>query len=241
MKVSLGATESIKVQWSPKVSDQPKMELLSSVTNHSRFTIRDGLIHTDTKFEYQILRGELKQVRIVVPKKYRILDVTADAKIKGWEVKVEAMRQLITLPLLSPKTGKFTVEVHTEANLPEGTFRLFGMKDKKTPFGIHALDALRESGQIVIRHDSELEVSVIKREGLVRIDANEITSSLKNNANLAYKFYNPNAVLSVKTRPVLPKVTVTNTSSVGFLNDELKLNTTLSYLVQPCGSFWFAN
>lgn len=237
LKASLGATESITIQWSPKVSDKPQMELLSSVTNLSQVTIRDNLVYTDTIFQYEILRGELEEIRFVVPAGYRILDVTSDAKVKGWNVKKEDSRQLVTLPLLSPATKSLNVEVHTESDLSEDDFSIFGLKDKDAPSGIHTLDTLRESGQIVVLHDSGLEVSISDRQGLTRIDSSEINKKLKTSAKLAYKYYTSDAELVIKTKPVLPKISVTSSTQATFEEEELKTITRLTYSIQRAGLF----
>ena len=68
IKASLGATGRIAATWHARASAKPQMDLLASVTNLQRVRMADGLIHTDATLEYGILRGELEQVRIAIPK-----------------------------------------------------------------------------------------------------------------------------------------------------------------------------
>ena len=49
------------------------MELLAGVTNLTRVDVRDGQIHTTTSLRYEILRGELNQLRIAVPTGHQIV------------------------------------------------------------------------------------------------------------------------------------------------------------------------
>ena len=104
-KASLGSTSRIAARWYPKASMKPEMDLLTSVTNRTKVTLEDGLVHYDAYLTYDILRGSLTELRVAVPKSHRILDVAADARLKGWQVKQEPSRQLITAELLAPHEG----------------------------------------------------------------------------------------------------------------------------------------
>ena len=62
-KASLGSTPRIASRWRPKATSKPEMELLASVTNLTKVSVEDGLIHTDAILAYEVLRGELAQLR----------------------------------------------------------------------------------------------------------------------------------------------------------------------------------
>jgi hypothetical protein len=101
IKASVGSTEKISVRWHPRVGTKPDMELLASVTNQTLVSVEDGLIHTDAWLTYDVLRGQLEKVKLVVPKGHRILDITSDAKVKEWKAVDEENRQVVTVELLS--------------------------------------------------------------------------------------------------------------------------------------------
>ena len=84
-RANIGATEKITVDWHPKTSLKPAMNLLASVSNQTLVNVEDGLIHTDAWLNFEILRGSMNQCRLVVPQGHRILDVTANARIKNWK------------------------------------------------------------------------------------------------------------------------------------------------------------
>ena len=236
-KASLGSTNRIAARWYPKASMKPEMDLLTSVTNRTKVTLEDGLVHHDAYLTYDILRGTLTELRLAVPKSHRILDVTADARLKGWQVKQEPSRQLVTVELLAPHEGKLNLEVHTEDKQPTEAFDVAGTTDTAVVHGIHALDTVRESGQIAIRQSGDLTLTVVEQQGVTRIDQAELDDRLKGEGVLGFKFYNPKLTLKVQARPIEPRMIVEHAALVAFLDDEIRTESTLSYTVDRAGVF----
>ncbi len=80
-KASLGATNQFEVHWNPRAGSKPVMDLLSSVTNETTVRIEQGLLQTRTVLNYEILRGELRDVSVLVPIDARMMD---DAGNTAW-------------------------------------------------------------------------------------------------------------------------------------------------------------
>lgn len=237
-KVSLGSTSKIAAQWHPRVSERPDMELLAAVTNHSLVSVRDGLIHTDAYLSYDILRGETSQVQIVLPLAHRILGVTSpDAKVRGWNAQAEAKRQLVTIDFLGSIEKKVTLEIHSERPSPEDGFNVAGVEEGGVVHGIHALNAVRESGQVVVTHSPDLSMAVEQQRGVIRIDAGEVAAAVKRPNSLSYKFYSPQFQLKVSTRPVEPRIQVDHRTRLVFTDDELRLKADLDYSIERAGVF----
>src|SRR4029077_2130917 len=72
IKANLGATKKITARWRPRLSTAPVMEVLTSVQNTIDMRIADGLVHTHATLAYQVLRGQVDQLRIGVPLDHRI-------------------------------------------------------------------------------------------------------------------------------------------------------------------------
>lgn len=237
VKVNLGASDKVAVSWVPKVSDKPQMDLLTSVTNHTLVSIQDDLVHTDAYLTYDVLRGSLNQVRIVVPKSHRILDVSADAKMKSWKTEEQDGRQLIVIDLLSELTKALHVEVHTESELGDEPIDLGGIDEDGNAFGVHVLDAVREHGQLVVVHSSDTTLTINDRQGLARIEQAEIAQKIRKTAAIGFKYYSPKYRLVLDVKPVQPKVSVNHTARVEFIDDELRLFTNLVYNIEKTGIF----
>ncbi len=235
-KANLGSTPTITARWRPKATSKPEMDLLASVTNYTRVSVEDGLIHTDAILAYEVLRGEVAQLRVSVPKDHRILDVSAEARLKGWLAKEEDGRQIVTIDMLGGQTGKFNVEIHTERKIPDEPFDVAGSSETAL-VGIHALDVVRESGQIGLFHSADLTLTVEQQQGVVRIDAGELHERLRGERVVSFKYYSPKFVLKASVKPVQPRVLVDQSSQLVFMDDELRLTSTIQYTVERAGLF----
>jgi hypothetical protein len=236
IKASVGSTEKISARWHPRVGTKPDMELLASVTNQTLVTVEDGLVHTDAWLTYEILRGQLEKVRIVVPKGQRILDITSEAKVKEWKAVDEENRQVVTVELLSRLDGKVTLEVHTERAAPVEAFEVAGQQGT-TAFGIHALDVIRESGTVAVKQGSDLTLTVEEQTGLLRIDESEVDAKLKRPGALYFKFYSPAFQLKLLAKPVEPRLIVDHASQLVFRDDQLRLRSVAGYTIDRAGVF----
>ncbi|MBX3440584.1 MAG: hypothetical protein KF861_24045, partial [Planctomycetaceae bacterium] len=236
---NLGATGHIAAAWRPRATVKPEMQLLASVTNRQRHHFGDGLIHTDAWLTYDVLRGELSQLQIVVPPGHRILDVTATTKVQGWQTDEHGDRQVVTVDLLHPVRDQVTVELHTERKLGEQSVVVGGQRGDGggAVAGIHALGIVRESGQIAVSHGSELSLRVTEQSGLVRIVPDEVAKEIRQPEALAYKFYSPEFTLAVAVSDVTPRISAVQQARVVIGDDELEVVSDLSYTIDRVGVF----
>ena len=236
IKASVGSTERISVRWHPRVGTKPEMELLASVTNLAQVTVGDGLVHTDVWLTYEVLRGQLDKLRLVVPKGHRVLDITSDAKVKEWNAVEEDNRQVVNVELLSQAEGKVTLEIHTERALPDDAFDVAG-QEGATAYGVHALDVIRESGAISVKSASDLTLTVEEQRGLLRVDENDIDPKLRHTGALYYKYYSPSLRLKLVAKPVEPRLIVEHLSQLVIRDDQLRLKSVLNYSIDRAGVF----
>ncbi|MCA8986270.1 MAG: hypothetical protein KDA78_01425 [Planctomycetaceae bacterium] len=230
--VSLGAVEKIVANWVPDMSDRPEMELLTNVTNNLEITIADGLIHTQAKLAYRVLRGELQSLQIVVAPEDRILDLTSSSRLQGWTVAKEENRQVITVNFLSPVLDQCTIDLHTERSLPEGPLALAGVSEDGKVSGIHSLDVTREQGQLQLQTGEELMMIVNEQSGLVRSDLGE-----QNASKTAYRYFSRNFSFIVQVKPVEPIVDVQQDTVFAFREQRIDVSCYLNYRVTKAGIF----
>lgn len=236
IKANLGATEKIGASWHAKVGARPELELLASASNHTLVSMEDGLVHTATWLTYDVLRGQIEKVRLAVPKGQRILDITSDAKVKEWKAVDEADRQVVTVELLSRVEKRLVLEVHTERAIPVEPFDVVGMAEG-TAYGVHALDVLRESGQLAVRSASDLTLTVEQQTGAARIDEGEVDPRLKHPGSLYFRFYSPQLRLKTQVKPVEPRLLVNHTLRVEIHEDQLKARSQLGFQIERAGLF----
>ena len=236
LSASLGSVDSLSVRWHARVGSKPELELLASVTNQTLVTIEDGLVHTDASLTYDVLRGQIEKLKLVVPKEHRILDVTSDAKVKDWKVTEEDNRQIVNVEMFGRSDGKVTIDVHTERTLPTDAIDVTGLEGA-TAYGIHSLDVVREMGTVAVKSGADITLSVEDQRGLTRIDESEIGPKLKKPGALYYKYYSPNVRLRLLSKPVEPRLTVDHQSQLVFREDQLRLRSNLTYAVDRAGVF----
>ncbi len=239
VKSTVGATNQISVLWYPRESSKPEMDLLASVENSTLVFIRDGLVHIQATLKYDVLRGDMKSARIAVPLNDRILDLSsANTKIKSWKVEKGDGRQVIQVEFLNQLQDDAQIEVHTEKEIPEEPFEILGLSDSAT-HGIHALDVIRESGQIAIDAGETMTFTVTKYEGVTRSEANGIPENIRRPGAVYYRFFNPSATLQIRVQPLEPRIFVTQQTDCYFGEDEIKVTAQLNYDIQRAGIFSF--
>ncbi len=236
IKANLGATKKISARWRPRLSTAPVMEVLTTVHNTLDMRIADGLVHTHATLVYQVLRGQVDQLRIGVPLDHRILDVTS-AGLKSWKAVKEEKAQVVTIDLLGSDAKSIAVEVLTERPVPEGAFDLAGIDDAGIYRGIHALGEVRENGIVVVSQSADLSLSVQEQSGLVRIESVEVPEALRRPETQFYKYYTPKVRLQVAVKPVEPRLLVEHRTQLVFRDDELQLVSQLQYTVEKAGVF----
>ncbi|MBX3444504.1 MAG: hypothetical protein KF774_19040 [Planctomyces sp.] len=234
---NVGATAAISAKWYPQTSRRPAMELLASAVNEQIVSADEGLLHRDAWIRFDVLRGQLEQLRIAVPTGQRVLDVAGDARIRGWKVAEEGLRQVITVELLTAAESAVNVEVHTEGPLPSGPFPAAGLSADGTAHGIHALDVMRETGQVAIRAGSGLETAVLEQQGVSRVDAAQAPERLRLPAATIFQYFAPAFSLQVEARTLQPRLVVTHDARLVFHEEELQLTASLKYVIERAGVF----
>ncbi|HEY3965744.1 MAG TPA: hypothetical protein VGM05_14395 [Planctomycetaceae bacterium] len=236
IKAHLGATSKIAARWRPRLSTAPVMEVLATVHNTLDVRIADGLVHTHATLVYQVLRGQVDQLRIGVPLDHRILDVTG-VGLKAWKAAKEDKMQVVTVDLLGGDSKSIAVEVHTERPVPDGPVELVGIDDAGVYRGIHALGESRENGIVVVSQSADLSLTVQEQSGLVRIEPAEVPEPLRRPESQYYKYYTPKIRLQAAVKPVEPRLLVDQRTQLVFRDDELQLTSQASYTVEKAGVF----
>ena len=237
-KASLGATNQFEVHWNPRAGSRPVMDLLSSVTNQTSVRIEQGLLQSRTVLNYEILRGELRDITILVPIDARIIDVVSAAgRIRSWKAEPAGeTHQIVKAELLVPATEKFQIEIQTERAIEGDTLQLIGKSADGKLQGVHADAVVREAGRLAITTDAALTTVIKTQTGVKQIDAAAAKGDQAAVAN-TWEFSGTSGVLVVQIKPVEPRLLVTHQAQYVFRDDELRLKSVLKYEVERAGVF----
>lgn len=240
IRASLGAVGQFTVRWNPRAGTKPVMDLLASASNETTVAIESGLVQSKTIINYEILRGELREVQVLVPKDARIIDVVSTSgRIRAWNATaVGETHQQVVIELLTPVSGRFQIELQTERNPAGDTFQLIGRSEDGKLQGVHADAVVRESGRIVIATDPSLTAVIKSQQGVKRVDAGSQSKSGDGaDGRQAWEFSGTTGQLVVQTRPVEPRLLVTHDAQIVFRDDELRLRSLINYSVERAGVF----
>lgn len=239
VRASLGSTDQFEVQWNPRAGSKPVMDLLASVSNVSNVQIEPGLVQTNTKLSYEVLRGELREVTVNVPADARIIDINStNGRIRSWEAQdIGDTHQQVVIELLTPASGRFDVDLQIERNMTGDSIQLVGKSADEKLQGIHADGVVRESGRIIVSTDSSLTLLVTSQSGMKRVDAGAGGQGPSAANRQAWEFSGTTGQLVVQTKPVEPRILVHQGSRLVFGDDELRLHTQLVYTVERAGVF----
>ena len=239
-KASLGATTQFEVHWNPRAGSKPVMDLLSSATNQTSVRIEQGLLQSRTVLNYEILRGELRDVTVLVPKDARIIDVVSAAgRIRSWTAEAAGeTHQIVKAELLVPATEKFQIEIQTERPIEGDTLQLIGKSADGKLHGVHADAVVREAGRLVIVTDPSLITVVKTQVGMKQVDAGEAAKGDQTAAAAnTWEFSGLSGQLVLQIKPVEPRLLVTHNLRYVFRDDELQLRSVLKYEVERAGVF----
>jgi len=240
-KASLGATNQFEVHWNPRAGSKPVMDLLSSVSNQTSVRIEQGLLQSRTVLSYEILRGELRDVTILVPADARIIDVVSAAgRIRAWAAEaVGETHQVVKAELLVPATETFQIEIQTERAIEGDLVQLIGKSADGKLQGVHADAVVREAGRIAIVTDPSLTAVVKTQVGVKQIESG--VEQAKGDQNLAaantWEFSGTSGQLVVQLKAVEPRLLVNHQMQYVFRDDELRLRSVLKYDVERAGVF----
>jgi len=211
----LAATGSLTARWRPRATAAPVLDALATVKNVTQVRLGDGLIQTDSRLDYQILRGSLGQVQVRAPQGARIIEVTAPG-LKSWNVAPDEQGQTISVELLESESKRLPVRVLTESTLPSDTFAVAGLTEAGLPQGVHAGGGWRENGLVTVSCSADLALVIEKQQGLIRVEPVEVPPELALPDALAWRYFNTGFELLMTARPVEPRIQSQRRSQVVF-------------------------
>lgn len=241
VKASVGAATNLDVRWSPRAGSKPVMDLLASATAQTQARIEPGLLQIKTLLNYEILRGELRELTIAAPRDARIIDVTAAAgRIRAWTVdQTNPSQQLIRVELLAPATERFQVEVQTERTIEGDQSTLIGRLDDGSLQGVHAEGVVRESGVLTLTTDPALTAVVTAQSGLRQTATADAGGKQEAGMN-SWEYSGSRGRLTVQIRPVEPRLLAVHSLNYTFRDSELRLKSVIRYEIERAGIFQLA-
>lgn len=197
----VGAAPRITIDWTPKAEGATGLTALATVEATQEVFLNETTLRTRANLRYDISRATLAQLKIDVPKEYKIVNVF-DANVRKWEVAAEADKQRITVELFEPATARQNISIELERLLDADMF-----KEIHAPL-ITAVEVGRQQGTVVVNVDPALRAEVTARTGLLQLDAAELPAQIAGQPwTLAYRYAALPYNLNLSVVRVEPRIT----------------------------------
>ena len=197
----VGAAPRITLDWTPKAEGATGLTALATVESIQEIFLNETTLRTRATLRYDISRSTLSQLKIDVPKDYKIVNVF-DANVRKWEVTDEDQSQRIAVELFEPATARQTISIELERLLEADMF-----KEIHAPL-ISALDVGRQQGTVVVNVDPALRAEVSARTGLLQLDAAELPPQVAGQPwSMAYRYAALPYDLNLSVVRVQPRIT----------------------------------
>lgn len=163
--LSGGGGGRLDLQWRPKVAVG---QIDQSLTAKSLgvLDVREDALRLTWITDLSFGRGTRDQFEFSLPLNYSIEQVVSE-NLRGWTVKPDAARQMVTVTLLKPATGseKVTLVLSQRGRIGTGDFAKFDAP------AVFVSGAALQQGEIMVRRSPRLELRTETATGLVRADS----------------------------------------------------------------------
>lgn len=231
VEAMIGPSQRLELSWTPRMKRAAEIAATVFCQNTALVTFGGGVVNSRAVLEYQITQGELRRLRIRLPATHRLLSVKGEY-IRSWEVKSDA-EPVLVLDLIKGVTTAYRLTVETETPLGPVPATV----NVEIP---HALDVKRETGQIGLRTDDELELSIRTTEELHRVDTVEFAKALGPEApavSNAFRFLKPEFALRVGVTAVQPQIEAQVHNHVTVGTEQVSIAAAVSYTIKRAGVF----
>lgn len=224
----VGATPSVRVEWTPKAEGAKGLQALANVKAEHEVRIDEGVVRNRVRLTYEISRTELSELRFSVPTGHKVVNVF-DANVREWSVAAGTDGQDVTVQLFEPTKGIQSLIVELERFSEEAAVAV--------PM-VRALNVARQQGIVVAALGSGLRGEATHREGLLQLDASELPRDLSRGSwAFSYRYAALPFGLSFGVEKVKPRVTVHSLQSVSVQPEEQQIDFVAACTIERAGVF----
>ncbi len=225
----LGNSPTVAVEWLPPAgaSREEGAVLVAEQAIHTH--LGERVLTTSSTITYSIIRGEESTFRVRIPEGMRLLSVRGE-NIREWSPVDEDGASFVDVELHGPVQGAYALELRFTRILAETPETL------AIPFP-RAERVLRESGHVVLGHESDLHVRVTNTTGLSQLDPGEIPPSLRNHKGVGFEYLAHPLALELAVERILPVVRANTVSVISLGTEEDTWMGWVDYTITKAGLF----
>jgi hypothetical protein len=224
----VGAAPQVGIHWTRKAEGARGLQALATVRAEQTVQVLEGLTQTTVLLVYDISRDELPALRVEVPAGQRILGVE-DANVREWTVVEQDGVQIVDIQLFEPARGVQRIAIELERHATE---------DQAEAPVVRALDASRQEGVVAVSLGAGLRGEVVRRDGLVQLDARDLPPSM---AAKPWLFSGRYAALpfqlDLRLEALAPRIRVDALTVLSITPDSLEMELQTVHRIERAGVF----
>jgi hypothetical protein len=204
----LGNATEFALSWTPALGKAGEGGEIVFATQKVLTVLAERILKVSTAVDYEVKRGEVDTFRVRIPENTRVISVDGENMREWVEETIDGAQAL-------------TVRLHSAVKMNE-RYRLslsFERILEATPPALsvpfpRALGALRESGDIVLGHETGLNVRVVRSQGLSQLDPEQVPEDLRARLGVGFRYLAHPLALDLSVEEITPVVRNHSTSVV---------------------------
>ncbi len=222
----LGNATDVALSWMPPAGKTAEGGAVVFAEEQVRAHVGERILKVSTTVFYQVLRGETDTLRVRTPEGMRLISVKGD-NIREWKEEGGIVMVRLHSAL---KAAAYTLALSFERILAETPTTL------SVPLP-RVEDVLRESGHVVLGHESSLTVRIAKTQGLSQADREEVPEALRDGLGVGFRYLAPPVGLDLEIEKILPQIRSFTTSVITLGREEDAWVGWIDYSVAKAGVF----
>lgn len=215
----LGNSSNLSIHWMPPAGKLTEGGAVLLAEQAIQTYLGERILRIATDIDYRILRGEVDTLTVEVPAETRLLSVKGD-NIREWLQEDEKLVVKLHSPLKNEAgsgdadgNASYRLSLSFERILPETPPTL------SVPFS-RVEGVIRESGWVVFRYESGLNVRVQSTSGLSQLDRDEVPEPLRKQLGIGFRYLAHPIELALEVEKITPVIKSFTTSVVSLGPEE---------------------
>jgi hypothetical protein len=221
--------------WKPRARDTRREKAMVSCDVDTLAILRSGVVDLTARANYKIVQGEIRELRLALPKEVSVTSVQAPG-IASWSL--DPVTHLLQVILTRPANADFTLVIGMQVPC-EGL-------PYQAVLGVPAVkDVQRQRGRLALAAPETILVRLTEGAGTVAINNADYPDAARNEAQQslepvrrAFRYDDPAGVaVQVRSEAVQPEIRIAEAGSFSIGDERNVLSTVLELTVAKAGIF----
>jgi hypothetical protein len=226
----VGGAGKVSLRWKPRPTDLVAGPPLLLAQTRLTATYGEGVLRTDVRVDYRILRAPVGTFSVKIPADVRVLFVEG-IDLRDWKVEGEGDDRRLVASLHTPARDAYRLTMTLETPA----------EDLSKPIPVPEIveeGVLRAQGLVVVRGPQDTQIRSLQTKGVFRMNIARLPKDLASASNvLAYRFPAHPWSLPLQVERIQPRVTIVERTAVNLGERKRELRALFDITVARAGIF----